>query len=128
MTRTKKPKSEPILQLESERVLQNGLHEEVLTLAEASAYLRIPQSEVIALVQAQDLPGRFSGSEWRFLKSAIQNWLSTFATPTKGSKEAWLSLAGSCKDDPDLEDIVEQAYRSRGRPITQNGSYKNFSG
>jgi len=36
-------------------------------------------------------------------------------------------LAGKYKDDPDLEQIVEDAYRRRGRPITEDGSYKNFS-
>ena len=99
-----------------------------LTLAEAAAYLRIPESEVIDLMQSQNLPGRFTGSTWRFLKSAIQEWLRTSGPPPKGSKEAWLSLAGSCRDDPDLEGIVEDAYRQRGRPITEGGSYKNFSG
>jgi excisionase family DNA binding protein len=102
--------------------------QEVLTLAEAAAYLRLPESEVIGLVHSQGLPGRFSGSEWRFLKSAIQEWLRTGSPPPKGTKEAWLAMAGVFKDDPDLEKIVEEAYRRRGRPITEGGSYKNFSG
>ncbi len=36
-------------------------------------------------------------------------------------------MAGKYRDDPDLEQIVEEAYRRRGRPITEHGSYKNFS-
>jgi excisionase family DNA binding protein len=104
----------------------NGLAErEVLTLAEAAAYLRLPEEELVRLTQMQDLPGRLAGAEWRFLKTAIQQWLST--PPLKSSKEALMALAGSCKDDPDLEAIVEEAYRRRGRPITEDGSYKNFS-
>jgi hypothetical protein len=38
-----------------------------------------------------------------------------------------LELAGKYKDDPDLEQIVEEAYRRRGRPITEDDSFKNFS-
>jgi excisionase family DNA binding protein len=100
---------------------------EVLTLAEAAAYLRLAEPEVERLIHEQGLPARKVGSEWRFLKAAIQHWLATGSQPLHGSKEAWLSLAGSCKDDPDLEAIVEEAYRKRGRPITEDGSYKNFS-
>jgi excisionase family DNA binding protein len=98
---------------------------EVLTLTEAAAYLRLPEEEVVRLAEMQDLPGRLAGTEWRFLKTAIQQWLSTSAL--RSNKEAWIALAGSCKDDPDLEGIVEEAYRRRGRPITEDGSYKNFS-
>jgi excisionase family DNA binding protein len=102
---------------------------EVLTLAEAAAYLRLTESDVLRWVHEQGLPGRQVGSEWRFLKAAIQDWLSTGSpSALQANKEAWLSLAGAWKDDPDLEKIVEEAYRRRGRPITEDGSYKNFSG
>src|SRR4051794_13913718 len=104
----------------------NGARNEVLTLPEAAAYLRLAEREVVDLIQTQDLPARLVGSEWRLLKSAIQDWLRT-GTSFKSSKEAWLSLAGTSKNDPDLEGIVEEAYRQRGRPITEDGSYKNFS-
>ena len=99
---------------------------DVFTLAEAAAYLRLAKTEVVALVQSQDLPGRFTGSEWRFLKSAIQEWLSK--PPPKYSKEAQLSVAGLLKDDPDLIPMVEEIYRRRGRPITENGSYNLLHG
>ena len=48
---------------------------EVLTLAETAAYLRIPEVEVVRLVQTEGLPGRSVGADWRFLKSALQDWL-----------------------------------------------------
>lgn len=92
---------------------------EVLTLAETAAYLRLPESEVIQLIQSQDLPGRQSVSGWRFLKSAIQAWLS--GLPRTSSKQALLGMAGRFKDDPFLDDIVKEAYRQRGRPITEDG-------
>ncbi len=99
---------------------------EVLTLAEAAAYLRVSEAEVIRLVRDQNLPGRLLGDEWRFLKPAIQDWLR--AAAPQGSREAVLSVAGAWKDDPDLEAMVEEIYRRRGRPITEDGSYKLFHG
>src|SRR5580692_1688213 len=55
---------------------------EVLTLSEAAAYLRLSEIEVKQLVTDQSLAGRFVGNEWRFLKSAIQDWLKT--PPVRG--------------------------------------------
>ena len=104
----------------------NGDVGEVLTLAEAASYLRLPEADVIGLVHAQDLPGRLAGSQWRFLKSAIQEWLSQ--PPPKYSKEGQLSVAGLLKDDPDLVPMVEEIYRQRGRPITEDGSYNLLHG
>jgi excisionase family DNA binding protein len=99
---------------------------EVLTLAEAASYLRLPEAEVVQLVHLQDLPGRYAGTQWRFLKSAIQDWLSK--PPPKYTKEAQLSVAGLLKDDPDLVPMVEEIYRRRGRPITEDGSYNLLHG
>lgn len=93
---------------------------EVLTLAEAAAYLRLSEAEVIHLVHSQSLPGRFLGTEWRFLKAAIQPWLSTGGPTPEARKAAQLALAGKYKDDPDLMRICEEAYRQRGRPITED--------
>jgi excisionase family DNA binding protein len=97
----------------------NGLANEVLTTAEVAAYLRIPEADVLDLVHSQNLPGRFTGRDWRFLKSAIQQWLSTTAPTPQSRKEAQLALAGKYKDDPDLMRICEEAYRQRGRPMNE---------
>ena len=93
---------------------------DVMTLAEAAAYLRLPESEVARLVHEAGLPGRTVGEEWRFLKTALQDWLRA-APPTKPSKEALLSRAGSWKDDPDLDEMLKEIYKRRGRPMTEGG-------
>jgi len=93
---------------------------DVFTLAEAAAYLRVSEPEVVRLVQQQELPGRLLGSEWRFLKSAIQDWLKTPAP--RGSREAVVSVIGAWKDDPYLEEELKEIYRKRGQPITEDGS------
>jgi excisionase family DNA binding protein len=91
----------------------------VFTLAEAAAYLRLSEADLIDLVHAQGLPGRFTGREWRFLKAAIQQWLSSGSPTRQARKEAQLGLAGKYQDDPDLMRICEDAYRARGRPLTE---------
>ena len=128
MARTTKPKPGPTPQPEQPPAAVNGPASEVLTLAEAAAYLRLPEKDVIAAVSSQGLPGRMVSGEWRFLKTAIQQWLSVSQPTWEMRKAAILAAAGSFKDDPDLEDIVEDIYRKRGRPITEDGSYRLFHG
>lgn len=87
---------------------------EVLTLPEAAAYLRVSEGEIVELMRRQGLPGRKVGDQWRFLKGAIQDWLRT---PEK--ENFWWKQFGALKDDPYLQEIVEQIYRDRGRPSTE---------
>ncbi len=92
---------------------------DVLTLPEAATYLRLGEDEVVRLVRFESLPGRQVGGEWRFLKSAIQDWLRT---PTKlSNKEALMAMAGKHKDDPFLEEICREAYRQRRLSVAEDG-------
>jgi excisionase family DNA binding protein len=116
MPRTKKnpvaqPKTPPA-------AATNGPPSEVFTLPEAAAYLRLSEAELVDLVHSQGLPGRFTGCEWRFLKAGLQDWLRTPARQL--GKEAFLALAGVWKDDPDIEEIVREAHKQRGRWIEQH--------
>jgi excisionase family DNA binding protein len=113
-TKMKKPAKRP--------VAKNGVPEaiemtDVLTLAEAAAYLRVLEDAVVESVHREGLPGRQVGGEWRFLKSALQNWLNT--PPQKNGNEAFLALAGSWKDDPYLDEMLENIYKQRGRPMLE---------
>jgi excisionase family DNA binding protein len=126
MARTTKPKPDPTLQ--SQPTSGNGSPGEVLTLAEAAAYLRLPETDVVALVHAQGLPGRYFSGQWRFLKAAIQQWLALGAPTAESRKAAQLAAAGAFRDDPDLIRICEEAYRARGRSITEDGSYNVLHG
>jgi excisionase family DNA binding protein len=128
MPRTKKSKPEPVPQPQPQPAALNGPLGEVLTLAEAAAYLRLPEKDVIAAASTQGLPGRLVGGEWRFLKTALQHWLSVSQPTAEMRKAALLAFAGSWKDDPYLEDMVEEIYRKRGRPITEDGSYRLVHG
>ncbi len=118
MPRTK-PKPEPTAPLQPQPAVANGPPGEVLTLAEAAAYLRLPEADVLRWVDEQALPARRLGNEWRFLKAAIQDWLRSGTPPPKSNKEAWMALAGVWKDDPYVEDELKEIYRRRGRPMTE---------
>lgn len=96
---------------------ENDSRGEVLTLHEAAAYLRLPQEDVRRLVEEQGLPARQLGEEWRFLKSALQAWLS-MPQPTNDKEGIW-SAAGSWKDDPYLEDMLKDIYRKRSESKTE---------
>jgi excisionase family DNA binding protein len=112
--RKKKPTAAPTAPV-------NGLappSTEVFTLSDAAAYLRVTESDLMRLVHDQALPGRQFDTEWRFLKSAIQDWLKT--PPKPGSREAVLSTIGSLKDDPYLMEELKEIYRKRGRPMTED--------
>ena len=90
-----------------------GESADVLTLSEAARYLRVEEGDVLCLADRQELPGRRISGEWRFLKAALQDWLRN--PPGKAGKEALLALAGVWKDDPDIDEIVQQGHRRRGR-------------
>jgi excisionase family DNA binding protein len=84
---------------------------EVLTLEEAAAYLRLPLEVVERQALQGSLPGRNIENEWRFLKSAINDWLRT-----PNSHAALLQQIGAFADDETLAELRESIYRDRGRP------------
>ena len=90
---------------------------DVLTLAEAAAYLRVKEEEVLRMIVSEGLPGRQFGTEWRFLKMAVQDWLAT--PPQK--KGGLLRHLGELKDDPYVPEMLEEIYKQRGRTLTAEG-------
>lgn len=91
---------------------------DVLTLREAAAFLRVADREIEALAESQTIPCRKLGNQWRFLRSALEDWLrQPVVIP---SKEAMLACAGSWKDDPTVQPMLDEIYRRRGRPMVQS--------
>ena len=105
---------------------------DVLTLEEASAYLRLPVEAVLRQALQGNIPGRNIEDNWRFLKTAIDDWLrspsigyptqyaalaenaETLAESAKFEQsDPWVKFAGMFKDDPLFDDFVEDmaAYR-----------------
>src|SRR6059058_1379618 len=49
--------------------------EEVLTLSEAAALLRVEEAALAELASQGTVPAQKIGAEWRFLKAALLQWL-----------------------------------------------------
>ncbi len=90
---------------------------EVLTLAEAAAYLHVGEAEVLQAIRDQGLPARQLGPDWRFLKAALQDWLKA----PFPKKQGLLAHLGAVRNDPYLEAMLKEIYQRRGRPETEEG-------
>jgi excisionase family DNA binding protein len=107
---TKKPGPPP--QPEPRPQMNGPTRAAVLTLGEAADYLRLPEDEVLRMVREQGLHARQVGPEWRFLTSAIDDWLRTGPQPLS-NKDAWAALEGVWKDDPTVDQLREEMARYR---------------
>ena len=88
------------------------LHE-VLTLEEAAKFLRVPKKKVQALAEKGMIPARRVDESWRFLKPALEIWLT--GKERVDGKTAMLRLAGAFEGDETLAEIRAAAYAARGR-------------
>jgi excisionase family DNA binding protein len=57
--------------------------DEVLTLDEAAALLKLPKEAVLSRAEAGELPGRRFDNEWRFARLAILSWLGDGDPPMR---------------------------------------------
>src|SRR5262249_7980938 len=78
-------------------------HEDVLTLAEAATYLRVPASSVEQLASDAAIPARKIGGEWRFLRKALDDWLGwpgPYPGQYRGVDPRWML------DSPFMEEFI----------------------
>jgi excisionase family DNA binding protein len=90
---------------------------EVLTLREAAGYLRVSADMVRNLAQKGDLPGRMIGGEWRFLRTALADWLAV----KPDARTRLLRHAGVLANDEQMPSLLRSIYRERGRPMRNGG-------
>lgn len=90
---------------------------EVLTLDEVAVYLRLPKEIVERQVYSGHLPGRRIENTWRFLKTAIDDWLRS-----QDSREILLHQARALSDDETLSVLRDSIYAARGRPELEPGA------
>ena len=60
--------------------------DEVLTLEEAAALLKLPVDAILARAEAGELPGRRFDDEWRFARMAILSWLGEGDPPKRRNR------------------------------------------
>lgn len=132
-------------------------YEEILTLPEAAAYLRVGEEALAKLANDRAVPAQRIGQEWRFLKRALADWLRQGThyyrefhglppwayeyplveelahrvvkrllielapiqrqpSPKPGSKQAVLKHFGIFRDDPSIQQMLDDIYaRRKGR-------------
>lgn len=89
--------------------------ETVMTLAEAATFLRVSQDAVLRAVSEQGLEARQIDGEWRFLRSAIEDWLCH-----RSPRARMLATAGTLKGDPYMEELLKNIYGERERQRSES--------
>jgi len=84
---------------------------EVLTLESAARFLRLSPDAVARQAEAGQIPGRQVEGSWRFLLSALKDWLGR-----RDSKAIFLEQAGAFKTDESMDELIAEIYKARGRP------------
>ncbi len=81
---------------------------EVFTLEDAAAFLRLPADVVERHAVKGLIPGRKVDDSWRFLRTALEDWLRH-----GDQRRVLLSQAGSLADDDRLAELLSLIYRAR---------------
>lgn len=88
--------------------------EEIMTLEEVAAYLKLKPQTVYKWAQEEHIPGAKLGKEWRFRKSLLDEWIDSSIVLSKGgfdltfrSSIVALHRAGLPPDE--LDRIVREA-------------------
>ena len=97
--------------------MSTATHQGVLTIEEAASFLRLPVGTVRRHASLGEIPGRQVEGDWRFLRSALEDWLGT---PDPGT--VLLSQAGALADDESLGNLLDQIYAARGRTEVDPGA------
>lgn len=92
----------------------NALTNNTFTLEEAAMYLKLPIEAVIQQADQGLLPGRKINNTWRFLRTAIDNWLRN-----SNGRQILLQQAGLFAQDESLAELRRQIYAARGRSETE---------
>lgn len=93
-------------------MIKSQATQDVLTIQEVAEYLRVSEATVRRYASRFAIPGRQIGNQWRFSRTAVDEWLRSAS-----GKEILLSQAGAFRDDPDdLAALREAIYKERGRP------------
>ncbi|AWT36708.1 hypothetical protein GCM10008956_38180 [Deinococcus arenae] len=83
--------------------------DEVLTLEELAAYLKVSETTAYALVRSGEIPGRKVGREWRFLKARVTHWLMQAGTEEDMEKTGFVQrddLGGEFKQEGGQEYVA----------------------
>lgn len=92
---------------------------DVLSLADAAVFLRVPEEAVRQEATAGQLPGRLIAGEWRFSRAGVLAWLATPSAP-RPTVTQWL------KDNPRVWD--EEVEREVEAEIAEMAAHRKSLG
>jgi hypothetical protein len=81
---------------------------DILTLEEAAQYLRLSPTVIAEQASIGNIPGQPIDNDWRFLRSAIDDWLKT-----RNSRSVLLRQAGSLAHDSTLVELQAEIDLAR---------------
>lgn len=90
--------------------MNQSVSTEVFTLEEAAAYLKLPLEAVAREADQGHLPGRRIADTWRFLKSAIDDWLRA-----RKANAFLADQSGALKDELYPNKLLADIYRERDK-------------
>jgi excisionase family DNA binding protein len=93
---------------------------DVLTLAEAASYLRLPEDAVRAEAEAGRLVGQNVRGEWRFVRAGVAAWLQTPLRPKTVSTRPRVE---ETQEEYDAFMAVIRAQRDEVNRATKSGTY-----
>ena len=67
-------------------------NEEVLTVKEASGYLKIAEKTLYRFIREQNIPAFKLGREWRFKKSLLDEWIEKRINQRQKEARKWEHL------------------------------------
>ncbi len=107
-------RAKPLNQPASSNATPNGIGEspEVLTLEEAASYLNLSADDVLRMIDAEGLPARRFGADWRFSRGALQGFLGV-----PRLERGILDHIGRIEDDPYAEEMLRDEEMLMGIPI-----------
>jgi|SRR5262245_29830175 len=79
--------------------------QEILTLSEAAAYLRVADDVLREMATEHSVPARKIGNEWRFSKSSLREWLAGGLGAEERPQRTVLSGNGSAIVDALVEEV-----------------------
>lgn len=89
----------------------------VLTLKEMAGYLKMPEEKIERQVLQGKIPGKRIEDEWRFLKTAVDEWLRSYDT-----RSILIRQSGVLSDDENLSELRTMIYSQRGRSEKETSS------
>ena len=90
--------------------MQENPPNQILTIREVAAYLKLPVSTVYRLVERRELPGNKVGRQWRFQRGLIDEWLK------QRSQEKSTAIL-VVDDDERVRSLLSEALEEKGRRV-----------